>query len=133
MHPCKDTAGKSLWNFEEPLYTLMVENVRMPGMAKPQSVNLLELLEVVFRDCEEDEKQDAKPDSSADGAVADSDGIPHCGEDKEMGAAKDGAKKSRSREPDTSRLKYLLLALIENGAKHSLKQKCLGGRRSVGD
>ena len=52
MHPCKDTAGKSLWNFEEPLYTLIVENVRMPGMAKPQTVNLLELLEDVFHDCE---------------------------------------------------------------------------------
>ena len=55
MHPCKDTAGKSLWNFEEPLYTLMVENVRMPGMAKPQTVNLLELLEEVFHDCEKDD------------------------------------------------------------------------------
>ena len=50
MHPCKDTAGKPLWNFEEPLYTIVTENVRMPGMAKPQTVNLLELLEDVFCD-----------------------------------------------------------------------------------
>ena len=57
MHPCKDTGGNSLWNFEEPLYTLLVENVRMPGMAKPQTVNLLELLEDIFRDSESDEKQ----------------------------------------------------------------------------
>ena len=34
-HPCKDAAGASLWHFEEPLYTLMVENVSMPGCAKP--------------------------------------------------------------------------------------------------
>ena len=58
MHPCKDTAGKPLWNFEEPLYTLLVENVRMPGMAKPQTVNLLEVLEDVFRDCPIDMKDD---------------------------------------------------------------------------
>ena len=34
MHPCQDTGGKPLWNFEEPLYTLIVENVRTQGMAK---------------------------------------------------------------------------------------------------
>ena len=73
MHPCKDTAGKPLWFFDEPLYTLMVENVPMPGCAKPQTINLLELLENVFSDPE---------------------------------------------KPDTSRLKYLLLALVENGQRH---------------
>ena len=73
MHPCKDTAGKPLWFFDEPLYTLMVENVPMPGCAKPQTINLLELLEGVF----------STPD-----------------------------------KPDTSRLKYLLLALVENGQRH---------------
>ena len=51
-HPCKDAAGASLWHFEEPLYTLMVENVSMPGCAKPQTVNLLEELEYVFVDRE---------------------------------------------------------------------------------
>ena len=88
MHPCKDTAGKSLWNFEEPLYTLLVENVRMPGMAKPQTVNLLELLEDVFRDCEQDDKQDSKADSLVDAGKHDSDGIPNSDEDKDIGAAK---------------------------------------------
>ena len=73
MHPCKDTAGKPLWFYDEPLYRLVVENVRMPGLAKPQTIDLLEMLEEVFRD-----------------------------EDK----------------PDTSRLKYLLLALVENGQRH---------------
>ena len=41
MHACKDTGGNSLWNFEEPLYTLLVENVRMPGIAKPNSSSSL--------------------------------------------------------------------------------------------
>ena len=47
-HPCKDASGEPIWNFEEPLYTLMVDNVRMPGCAKPQSVDLLTELEYVF-------------------------------------------------------------------------------------
>ena len=34
-HPCKDASGEALWHFEEPLYTLMVDNVYMPGCAKP--------------------------------------------------------------------------------------------------
>ena len=71
-HPCKDAAGTPTWNYEEPFYTLLVENVRMPGCAKPQTVNLFELLEDVFS----------------------------------------------QEEPDTSRLKYLLLALLENGQRH---------------
>ena len=50
MHPCKDTAGKPLWFYDEPLYTLTVENVRMPGLAKPQTIDLLELLEEAFRE-----------------------------------------------------------------------------------
>ena len=83
MHPCKDTAGNSLWNFEEPLYTLLVENVKMPGMAKPQTVNLLELLEDIFHDCDD----------------------------------KKGTQE-QAPEPDTSKLKHLLLALIENGQRH---------------
>ena len=83
--------GKPLWNFEEPLYTLIVENVRMPGMAKPQAVSLLELLEDVFRD------------APSDGSAND------CSEAHEAG---------RIWEPDTSRLKYLLLALIEHGQRH---------------
>ena len=87
MHPCKDTAGNSLWNFEEPLYTLLVENVKMPGMAKPQTVNLLELLEDIFHDCDD----------------------------------KKGTQE-QAPEPDTSKLKHLLLALIENGQRHDYHQ-----------
>ena len=56
----------------------------MPGMAKPQTVNLLELLEDIFRDCDDEKKQPC--------------------------------------EPDTSKLKYLLLALIENGQRHDYHQ-----------
>ena len=88
---CSHAAGKPLWNFEEPLYTLLVENVRMPGMAKPQTVNLLELLEDVFRDCPLDSKEDEPKTEKPVASPA---------------------------EPDTSRLKYLLLALIENGQRH---------------
>ena len=72
-HPCKDMSGEPLWKFDEPLYTLMVDNVRMPGCAKPQTINLLEELERVF-------------DNEA--------------------------------APDTSRLKHILLALIESGQRH---------------
>ena len=50
MHPCKDSAGKETWNFRKPLYELVVENVDMPECAKPQTVNLLALLEDVFAD-----------------------------------------------------------------------------------
>ena len=78
-HPCKDVNGAALWNFAEPLYTLLVEGVRFPGMAKPQTVNLKELLEEVFP------KDPAVPE----------------------------------REPDTSKLKYLVLALIESGQRHT--------------
>ena len=49
-HPCKDSSGAPLWHFEEPLYTLMVDNVQMPGVAKPQTVDLLTELEYVFAD-----------------------------------------------------------------------------------
>lgn len=72
-HACKDSAGAPLWHFEEPLYTLMVDNVQMPGCAKPQTVDLLEELEYIFREKE---------------------------------------------APDTTRLKHLLLALIESGQRH---------------
>merc|ERR1711938_193 len=54
-------------------------------------VNLLELLEDVFRD------------APSDGSAND------CNEAHDAG---------RIWEPDTSRLKYLLLALIENGQRH---------------
>ena len=72
-HPCKDMSGQPLWHYEEPLYTLMVDNVHMPGCAKPQTVDLLEELEHVFAD---------------------------------------------ETAPDTSRLKHLLVALIESGQRH---------------
>jgi hypothetical protein len=78
-HPCKDAAGAPLWSFAEPLYTLVVEGVRFPECAKPQTVNLLRELELAFA------------------------------EDPER----------PTREPDTSRLKYLLLALIESGQRHT--------------
>ena len=47
-HPCKDAAGEPVWNLEEPLYTLMVDGVKMPGCAKPQTIDLLSELEFVF-------------------------------------------------------------------------------------
>ncbi len=74
MHPCKDAAGKPLWNYRRPLFDLVVENVEMPELAKPQTVNLLELLEEVF--------------------------------------------KEEGKTPDTTKLKHLLLAIIENGQRH---------------
>ena len=72
----------------------------------------------MFRNCEPDDKQDSKADSSVDGGMVDSDGIRNTDEEKDSEANKKNPKKSKPREPDTSRLKYLLLALIENGQRH---------------
>jgi hypothetical protein len=49
-HPCKDSAGQPLWNYHKSLYELEIENIRMPECAKPQTINLLALLEEVFAD-----------------------------------------------------------------------------------
>ena len=48
----------------------------------------------------------------------DSDRLRNSDEDKDIGATKKNPNESKPREPDTSRLKYLLLALIENGQRH---------------
>ena len=48
----------------------------------------------------------------------DSDGLRNSDKDKDIGAAKKNPNESKPREPDTSRLKYLLLALIEHGQRH---------------
>ena len=66
MHPCKDTDGRSLYPF-------LIENIQLPHCAKPQTINLLDLLEQVF----------------------DTD------------------------TPDLSRLKEILVALIETGQRHT--------------
>ena len=39
-----------MWNFKKFLYELEIDNVSMPGCAKPQTINLLALLEEVFAD-----------------------------------------------------------------------------------
>ena len=80
-------------------------------------MNLLELLEDVFHDCEKDDKQDCKPDSSAGDEMNDSDRSLKCDSNRKD-EPESIPKESKTREPDTSRLKYLLLALIENGQRH---------------
>ena len=77
-HPCKDPSGQPLWNFKAPLYELHVDNVPLPGGARPLTVNLLELLEETLTD-------------------------------------EDGNDR---KEVDTSRLKYLLMAILEEGQRH---------------
>ena len=54
MHPCKDSSGAPLWKYGSAMYELVLENVPLPGCAKPQTVNLLELLENVFSSEEPD-------------------------------------------------------------------------------
>ena len=54
MHPCKDSSGAPLWKYGSAMYDLVLENVPLPGCAKPQTVNLLELLENVFSSEEPD-------------------------------------------------------------------------------
>ena len=66
-HPAKEANG-------EPLYPFLIENLLLPGMARPQTVNLYDLLERTF----------ATPG-----------------------------------EPDLSELKTVLLALIEDGQRHT--------------
>ena len=60
-HPCKDAAGEPLWNFKAPLYDLQIDNVSMPELAKPQTVNLLEVLEETFYDAG---KERTEPDTT---------------------------------------------------------------------
>ena len=66
-HPAKEANG-------EPLYSFLIENLLLPGMARPQTVNLYVLLERTF----------ATPS-----------------------------------EPDLTELKTVLLALIEDGQRHT--------------
>ena len=46
-HPCKDSEGKALYPF-------FIENLKLPEMSKPQSVNLLDILETALQDEEPD-------------------------------------------------------------------------------
>ena len=61
-HPCKDPSGQPLWDYKQPLYELHVNNVPMPGGARPLTVNLLELLEETFADSQGNERNE--PDTS---------------------------------------------------------------------
>ena len=67
-HPAKDEEGDRLYDF-------VIENLMVQGADKPQTVNLLPLLESIFADEEKD--------------------------------------------PDVSELKNILLALIEDGNRHT--------------
>ena len=66
-HPAKEAHG-------EPLYDFVIENLMLPSMSRPQTVNLRELLERAFADPE---------------------------------------------EPDLTEIKKVLLALIEDGQRHT--------------
>ena len=46
-HPAKDPAGNELYPF-------LIENLKTPSMSKPQTINLLEVLEDIFREDEPD-------------------------------------------------------------------------------
>ena len=78
MHPCKDAVGNPLWNYKTAFYELHVDNVPMPGGARPLTVDLLSLLEKTF--------------------------VDEHGEEIE--------------EPDTTELRLLLMAILENGQRH---------------
>ena len=78
-HPCKDVAGAPLWPFTEPLYTGELRGEAFPALGRPQTADLLGLLEEVFA------VDPAHPD----------------------------------REPDVEKVKYLLLALLESGQRHT--------------
>ena len=78
-HPCKDSAGN-------PLYDFFIDNLTIPGLAKPQCVNLLDVLDRAFH---KDKSADASATTGAD------------------------------EEPDFAELKQILVALIEDGQRHT--------------
>ena len=61
-HPCKDPSGQPQWNFRAPLYELHVDNVPLPGGARPLTVSLLDVLDNVFYDEKGEEREE--PDTS---------------------------------------------------------------------
>ncbi len=78
MHPAQDEVGNQLYEF-------VIENLHLPHCARPQSVNLLQVLDEIF----------GTRGATVPGEVDD------------------------SSEPNVQKLREILLALIEDGNRHT--------------
>ena len=99
MHPAKDEGGNQLYGF-------IIENLQLPHCARPQAVNLRAVLDETFGPSE--------PTTELGDLGACSETAPRADPDAGLKPAAEDAS-----EPNVQKLREILLALIEDGNRHT--------------